>query len=219
MALDETLHAAFDEDQIYRIDHYMGKETVQNILALRFANSIFEPIWNRRYVGACAGHGGREPRRRAPGRLLREAGALRDIVQNHVMQVLALTLMEPPATHRRRPRSATRRSSSSRPIDGPTPDEAVDRSSCAASTWRAASTASGARLPRGGGRRPRTPDRDVRRHPACASTTGAGPGCPSTCAPASACPPGSTEVALTFRQVALPALRPPLRPRTCGRTR
>ena len=50
IALDEQMHAAFDESQIYRIDHYMGKETVQNVLALRFANAIFEPIWNRRYV-------------------------------------------------------------------------------------------------------------------------------------------------------------------------
>ena len=49
-ALDAALHAAFDEDQIFRIDHYMGKETVQNVLALRFANAIFEPIWNRRYI-------------------------------------------------------------------------------------------------------------------------------------------------------------------------
>src|SRR5208282_2910512 len=97
-ALDETLHECFDEQQIYRIDHYMGKETVQNVLALRFANSIFEPVWNRRYV--CHVHVtvaeslGVEHR----GAFYEGAGALRDIVQNHVMQVLALTLMEPPAT-------------------------------------------------------------------------------------------------------------------------
>ena len=84
--------------QVYRIDHYLGKETVQNVLALRFANAIFEPIWNRRYVdhvqitvAESLGVGHR-------GSFYEQAGALRDIVQNHVMQVLALTLMEPPAT-------------------------------------------------------------------------------------------------------------------------
>jgi len=97
-ALDETLHHCFEEQQIYRIDHYMGKETVQNVLALRFANSIFEPVWNRRYVGhvhlTVAESIGVEHR----GSFYEGAGALRDIVQNHVMQVLALTLMEPSAT-------------------------------------------------------------------------------------------------------------------------
>ena len=96
--LDDALHAVFDESQIYRIDHYLGKETVQNLLALRFANAIFEPLWNRRYVdhvqitvAESLGVGHR-------GGFYEQAGALRDIVQNHVMQVLALTLMEPPAT-------------------------------------------------------------------------------------------------------------------------
>jgi len=97
-ALDASLHAAFDEDQIFRIDHYLGKETVQNVLALRFGNAIFEPIWNRRYVDhiqiTVAEELGVEHR----GGFYETAGALRDIVQNHVMQVLALTLMEPPAT-------------------------------------------------------------------------------------------------------------------------
>ncbi len=98
LALDETLHESFEEDQIYRIDHYMGKETVQNVLALRFANAIFEPVWNRRFVDhvqiTVAEELGVEHR----GGFYEHAGALRDIVQNHVMQVLALTLMEPPVT-------------------------------------------------------------------------------------------------------------------------
>jgi len=96
--LDVTVHEAFDENQVYRIDHYLGKETVQNVLALRFANTIFEPLWNRQYVNhvqitvaESLGVGHR-------GGFYENAGALRDIVQNHVMQVLALTLMEPPAT-------------------------------------------------------------------------------------------------------------------------
>jgi glucose-6-phosphate 1-dehydrogenase len=96
-ALDAALHDAFDESAIYRIDHYMGKETVQNVLALRFANAVFEPVWNRRYVDnvqiTVSEQLGVEHR----GGFYEHAGALRDIVQNHVMQVLALTLMEPPA--------------------------------------------------------------------------------------------------------------------------
>jgi glucose-6-phosphate 1-dehydrogenase len=97
-ALDATLHRTFDESQIYRIDHYLGKETVQNVLALRFANAIFEPLWNRSYLDHCqitvAESLGVEKR----GGFYETAGALRDIVQNHVMQVLSLTLMEPPAS-------------------------------------------------------------------------------------------------------------------------
>jgi glucose-6-phosphate 1-dehydrogenase len=97
-ALDEDLHRWFDEHQIFRIDHYLAKETVQNILALRFANTIFEPLWNRRYVDhvqiTVAEQLGVEHR----GTFYEQAGALRDIVQNHVMQVLALTAMEAPAS-------------------------------------------------------------------------------------------------------------------------
>jgi glucose-6-phosphate 1-dehydrogenase len=97
-ALDEDLHRTFTEEQIFRTDHYMGKETVLNLLALRFANAIFEPIWNRRYVNhvqvTVAESIGIEHR----GAFYERAGALRDIVQNHVMQVLALTLMEPPSS-------------------------------------------------------------------------------------------------------------------------
>ncbi len=96
--LDAVVHEVFDESQVYRIDHYLGKETVQNVLALRFANAIFEPVWNRRYVNhvqitvaESLGVGHR-------GAFYEQAGALRDIVQNHVLQVLALTVMEPPAT-------------------------------------------------------------------------------------------------------------------------
>jgi glucose-6-phosphate 1-dehydrogenase len=96
--LDASLHEVFDEDQIYRIDHYLGKETVQNVLALRFANAIFEPLWSRNYIDhvqiTVAETIGVEKR----GSFYEKAGALRDIVQNHVMQVLSLTLMEPPGS-------------------------------------------------------------------------------------------------------------------------
>ena len=95
--LNETLRGVFKEDQIYRIDHYLGKETVQNLMVFRFANGIFEPIWNRRYVDhvqiSVAEQLGVEGR----GAYYEEAGAMRDMVQNHLMQVMCMVAMEPPA--------------------------------------------------------------------------------------------------------------------------
>ncbi|MBI2834749.1 MAG: glucose-6-phosphate dehydrogenase [Acidobacteria bacterium] len=95
-ALSRQLTSVADERQIFRIDHYLGKETVQNIMAFRFGNGIFEPIWNRRYVDhvqiTVAETMGIEGR----GGYYEEAGALRDMVQNHMFQLLALTAMEPP---------------------------------------------------------------------------------------------------------------------------
>ncbi len=95
-ALNEHLLRLFAEDQIYRIDHYLGKETVQNILVFRFGNGIFEPIWNRNYIDhvqiTVAESLGVEDR----GGYYDQAGAIRDMVQNHVMQLVALTAMEPP---------------------------------------------------------------------------------------------------------------------------
>ena len=92
------LAANFDESQIFRIDHYLGKETVQNILAFRFANPLFEPIWNRRYVDhvtiTVAEAVGVEHR----GGYYDHAGALRDMVQNHLLQLLCLVAMEPPVS-------------------------------------------------------------------------------------------------------------------------
>ncbi|MEW6051155.1 MAG: glucose-6-phosphate dehydrogenase [Candidatus Zixiibacteriota bacterium] len=96
--LNGTIHAAFRERQVYRIDHYLGKETVQNILVFRLGNSIFEPLWNRRYidhvqitvaeslgVGSRAGY-------------FEQAGIIRDMIQSHILQVFTLIAMEPPAT-------------------------------------------------------------------------------------------------------------------------
>lgn len=95
-ALNEEVNAVFQEDQVYRIDHYLGKETVQNILVFRFANGIFEPIWNRRYVDhvqvTVAETLGVEHR----ASYYETSGATRDMVQNHMLQVLNLVTMEPP---------------------------------------------------------------------------------------------------------------------------
>jgi glucose-6-phosphate 1-dehydrogenase len=97
--LNRNLSSVLDERQIFRIDHYLGKETVQNILVFRFANTIFEPLWNRNYVDhveitateTLGMEGGR-------GRFYDETGVIRDMVQNHLLQVLALCAMEPPTS-------------------------------------------------------------------------------------------------------------------------
>jgi len=92
------ISAAFDESDIFRIDHYLGKDTVQNLLALRFANSIFEPIWNRTWVDSAQITVSETLGVESRGGFYETAGAMRDIVQNHVLQVLSLFLMEPPTS-------------------------------------------------------------------------------------------------------------------------
>jgi glucose-6-phosphate 1-dehydrogenase len=96
--LNQQVNAVFHESQVFRIDHYLGKETVQNVLVFRFANGIFEPIWNRNYIdnvqitaAETLGVEGRGP-------FYEKAGALRDVVQNHVMELLSFVTMEPPTS-------------------------------------------------------------------------------------------------------------------------
>lgn len=97
-ALNHQVNAVFQESQVFRIDHYLGKETVQNLLVFRFANGIFEPVWNRNFidhvqitVAETLGVEGRGP-------FYEKAGALRDVVQNHMMELLSLVALEPPAS-------------------------------------------------------------------------------------------------------------------------
>ena len=159
--LTELLQEDFTEEEIFRIDHYLGKETVQNMLALRFANGIFEPIWNRQFIDhvqiTVAETMGIE--RRAG--YYEQAGAIRDIFQNHLLQLVALTAMEPPidftseqvrnekvkvlrSLHTPGPKSVVRGQYGRGYVEG----EEVPG------------------LPRRGGRRRRLDDRDVRRREA-----------------------------------------------------
>lgn len=95
--LQKSLSSVFKEDQIYRIDHYLGKETAQNILVMRFANGIFEPLWNRNYVDKVEITAIENLSLEGRGGYYEKAGALRDMVQNHLIQLVALVAMEPPS--------------------------------------------------------------------------------------------------------------------------
>jgi glucose-6-phosphate 1-dehydrogenase len=97
-ALNHELARVFDEKQVYRIDHYLGKETVQNLLAFRFANSIFEPLWNRQYIDHIQITNAEAIGVEGRGGYYEKAGVLRDMIQNHVFQVTSLIAMEPPAS-------------------------------------------------------------------------------------------------------------------------
>src|SRR6185312_8666765 len=96
--LNATLRAVFEENQVFRIDHYLGKETVQDLLVQRFANSIFEPLWNRNYIDSVQITVAEEVGVEKRGGYYEQSGCLRDMIQNHAMQLVALTAMEPPVS-------------------------------------------------------------------------------------------------------------------------
>lgn len=97
-ALNREVLAVLDEESVYRIDHYLGKETVQNLMVLRFANGLFEPLWSSRYVDHVQITGAESIGIEGRGGYFEQAGILRDMVQNHLFQVLAITAMEPPVS-------------------------------------------------------------------------------------------------------------------------
>jgi len=96
--LDDVLGKIFDEQQIFRIDHFLGKETVQNILAFRFANALFEPLWNRNYIEHVQVTVSEQLGVEKRGAYYETSGALRDMIQNHLLQLLCLIAMEPPVS-------------------------------------------------------------------------------------------------------------------------
>ena len=96
--LNAELLSVFDESQVFRIDHYLGKETVQNLMALRFANALFEPVWNRNFIDNVQLTAAEDIGIEGRAGYYEGAGALRDLVQNHMLQLLALLAMEPPAS-------------------------------------------------------------------------------------------------------------------------
>ncbi len=98
-SLNEAVHAVFNERQVYRIDHYLGKETVQNLLVLRFANTIFEPIWNRNYIDHIQITVAEEVDVASRAAYYDKAGVLRDMFQNHLLQLLMITAMEAPSRY------------------------------------------------------------------------------------------------------------------------
>jgi glucose-6-phosphate 1-dehydrogenase len=95
-ALNQTLHRYFPEPSIFRIDHYLGKEAVQNLLYFRFANSFLEPVWNRNFVASVQVTMAEKIGVAGRGRFYEETGAIRDVIQNHLLQIVALLTMEPP---------------------------------------------------------------------------------------------------------------------------
>ena len=181
-SLNDALRSAFPTDSIFRIDHYLGKETVQNILALRFANELYEPIWNRNYVDHVQitmaediGVGGRAG-------YYDGIGAARDVIQNHLLQLMALTAMEEPISfdakelraEKEKVLAAVTLPERPRPLDGARPVRG-----------RLAGRREGARLPRRGRHGPATPRPRPTPPSRSRSTPAAGRACRSTCAPAS----------------------------------
>ena len=178
--LNAVVNSVFPEESVFRIDHYLGKETVQNILALRFANELYEPIWNTNYVDNVQitmaediGLGGRAG-------YYDGVGAARDVIQNHLLQLLALTAMEEPVSFGPRELQAEKIKilSATQADAAAGPDHRAR-----AVRGRLAGQREGGRAARRGGVLQGLDHRDVRGDHRWRSTPAAGPACRSTCAP------------------------------------
>ena len=161
LELQQVVEHVFREQQVYRIDHYLGKETVQNVMAFRFANFMFEPVWNRNYIDHIQITAAEDIGIGSRAGYYDQSGALRDLVQNHMLQLLTLVCMEPPASLRGR--QGPRREG-----QGPAGDHAADarggpaRHGPRAVHRRRRGRRGGRRLPRGGRRPGRLAHRDLR---------------------------------------------------------
>jgi glucose-6-phosphate 1-dehydrogenase len=174
----------FEESQVFRIDHYLGKETVQNLLALRFANALFEPVWNRNFIDHVQITAAEEIGIEGRAGYCERAGALRDLVQNHLLQLLALLAMEAPAAF-----EADRvRNEKVKVLEAIVAPAVEDVGSLAVRAQYGPDPSKGLRLPGTASRRGCHRTRAPRRTPRSASRcrTGAGPACRSTSARASA---------------------------------
>ena len=175
--LNATLRRVFEERCIYRIDHYLGREGVQNLLAVRFANGMFEPVWNRNHIDHVQIDIPETLSIEMRGSFYEETGAFRDMAVTHLLQVLGFVAMEPPTSLE--PRTLGQEREKVFDSMPPLRPENVVRGQYA-------------RLPRGGGRRSPIPAPRPSSRSRPSSTTGAGRGCPSICARASAWPRAAT---------------------------
>jgi glucose-6-phosphate 1-dehydrogenase len=182
--LQKTVSGAFREKQVFRIDHYLGKETVQNVMAFRFANYMFEPVWNRNYIDHIQITASEDLGIGSRAGYYDQSGALRDLVQNHMLQLLTLVCMEPPASFEA-DKVRDEKVKVLEAITPPTPEQVEQ------STVRAQYTAGvsgGEDVPGYLEERASRTTRTRRPMPRCASrcTTGAGRACRSSCGRASA---------------------------------
>ena len=167
--LNKTLHTIFPEERIFRIDHYLGKEAVEDLLVFRFSNMLLEPVWNRNYVRSVQVTMAESIGVEGRGSFYEGVGAIRDVLQNHLLQVVTLLAMEPPAD----PDSSFLQDEKAKVLAAMEP---IDPATHGARPVH--------RLPRGAGRRPALGASRRTSPPGCRSTRGGGPACRGTSASA-----------------------------------